>query len=456
MQHLDEGTIHAWLDGALAPDESRRAEEHVASCKACAALVAEARGLIAAASRILLALDDVPSGVIPVHAEGEIGVPDELATLRARKAAESVARRRPRSRMPWMAAAAILLVAVGTLTVVQRGGVPAIRNADEATSTAASAVVGSAGAPSASSTPAVTAPPVPTPAAERVSEESRAKEALRNTGRKDAIADKKQTVAEPAVDASRAGARLERDAVATDRRRDERVRENKALNEVEQRRDAPRQPQSQQAQQRPQSQLQAGSLADAQRQLVKADSTRRSSLDSLARNVAPSAPAAKVAADTLASARPAAVVTGTAAASRAALTSGFARDRELGAPGGRIFLFAGCYQIEGNQRPVALPARIELDTAVARTRADTVWYLARSLEVARAPVAELSWRTTGASTVDLSMTRNAVPTTVQLTFPEMGLDVVVTGAMGSTAKTVQRAREANVPQVYAAKRIVCR
>jgi anti-sigma factor RsiW len=65
MRHLDEGTIHAWLDGALSADEAARAEAHVASCTVCAEAVAEARGLIAASTRILTALDDVPAGVVP-------------------------------------------------------------------------------------------------------------------------------------------------------------------------------------------------------------------------------------------------------------------------------------------------------------------------------------------------------------------------------------------------------
>ena len=63
--HLDEGTIHAWLDGALDAEEAARVEQHVAECAACASAVAEARGLVAGASRILSALDDVPSGVLP-------------------------------------------------------------------------------------------------------------------------------------------------------------------------------------------------------------------------------------------------------------------------------------------------------------------------------------------------------------------------------------------------------
>src|ERR1700680_5218213 len=68
MQHLDEGTIHSWLDGALSADEAARVEAHVKECPQCAAAVAEARGFIAGASRILTALDNAPRGVIPVAA----------------------------------------------------------------------------------------------------------------------------------------------------------------------------------------------------------------------------------------------------------------------------------------------------------------------------------------------------------------------------------------------------
>ena len=57
MQHLDEGIIHAWIDGELPPDEASRVEAHANSCAACGALVAEARGLVAASSRIVSALD---------------------------------------------------------------------------------------------------------------------------------------------------------------------------------------------------------------------------------------------------------------------------------------------------------------------------------------------------------------------------------------------------------------
>jgi hypothetical protein len=88
MQHPEEGIIHAWLDGALPANEAALIESHVATCADCAAAVAEARGLIAASSRIVSHLDAVPGKVIP-----------------------AVPRRRATSwRNPWFAAAAAGLI----------------------------------------------------------------------------------------------------------------------------------------------------------------------------------------------------------------------------------------------------------------------------------------------------------------------------------------------------------
>jgi hypothetical protein len=100
--HIDEGTLHAWLDGALSPDESARVEAHIASCAACSAALAEARGLVAAASRILTALDDVPGGVAP--------------TPRAL----SERRRRLWTGWPLRAAAGLLFVVAGSLAVLRQ------------------------------------------------------------------------------------------------------------------------------------------------------------------------------------------------------------------------------------------------------------------------------------------------------------------------------------------------
>lgn len=65
MPRPDEGMIHAWIDGELSPEEAERVEKLVESDPEWSAAAAEARGLIAASSRILGELDSVPAGVIP-------------------------------------------------------------------------------------------------------------------------------------------------------------------------------------------------------------------------------------------------------------------------------------------------------------------------------------------------------------------------------------------------------
>lgn len=99
MQHPDEGTIHSWLDGALSADEAANVEAHVKECPQCGAAVAEARGFIAGASRILTALDNAPRGVIPAAAPKKDIDP-----------------------MMWRVAATVLVVAAGTLVVVRNHG----------------------------------------------------------------------------------------------------------------------------------------------------------------------------------------------------------------------------------------------------------------------------------------------------------------------------------------------
>src|SRR5687768_18336393 len=64
-EHPEEGLIHAWLDDALGAAEAERIEAHVRGCAECQTRVAEARGLIAGASRIVAALDDAPARTRP-------------------------------------------------------------------------------------------------------------------------------------------------------------------------------------------------------------------------------------------------------------------------------------------------------------------------------------------------------------------------------------------------------
>ncbi len=104
MQHLEEGVIHAWLDGELSLEEASALEQHVALCGACSDKVIEARGLVAASSRIVSALDGVPAEVVPMRA---------------------VRRKSWYSNTQFRAAAAVLIVAGASLVVLRSGENPA-------------------------------------------------------------------------------------------------------------------------------------------------------------------------------------------------------------------------------------------------------------------------------------------------------------------------------------------
>lgn len=109
MPRPDEGLIHSWLDGQLPPDEAARVEQLLATDAEWAAAAAEARGLVAATSRILNALDHVPAGVVP------------------KGTATPVARRLLRQ-LPWWTkmAAAVVLVAGASTLVMSRTPEPEI------------------------------------------------------------------------------------------------------------------------------------------------------------------------------------------------------------------------------------------------------------------------------------------------------------------------------------------
>jgi anti-sigma factor RsiW len=53
MSHVDEGTLHAYLDGELAPVERERVDAHLRGCPACQARLEEERALIERSSRLL-------------------------------------------------------------------------------------------------------------------------------------------------------------------------------------------------------------------------------------------------------------------------------------------------------------------------------------------------------------------------------------------------------------------
>jgi hypothetical protein len=145
MQHLDEGTIHAWLDGELPPAEREALEAHIESCGQCAAAVAEARGFVAASSRILMALDAVPGGVLPASSQtSHVGAnPPRFTASRA-----------------LMAVAAVLVLSTVTVIATRSGSDASLAKLQEARATRTDApVIASAPAPAASApAPAATAP----------------------------------------------------------------------------------------------------------------------------------------------------------------------------------------------------------------------------------------------------------------------------------------------------------
>jgi hypothetical protein len=126
-EHPDEGTIHAWLDDALGAAEAERLAAHVRTCAECQARVAEARGLIAGASRIVAALDDVPVGTRPQWAQGTVVPGSAAAAAEPGPVGEPIPQA---SLWRWLrvtpgraALAATILVAVGITLTYQRTAV---------------------------------------------------------------------------------------------------------------------------------------------------------------------------------------------------------------------------------------------------------------------------------------------------------------------------------------------
>src|SRR5215217_6913207 len=131
MEHPDEGLIHAWLDDALGAAEAERIAAHVRTCAECQARVAEARGLIAGASRIVAALDEVPAGSRPGWAQSALatgGVEGGVvpAATTGGAAGGTSLWRWLRVTPARAAVAATLLVAIGITLTYDRAGMDSI------------------------------------------------------------------------------------------------------------------------------------------------------------------------------------------------------------------------------------------------------------------------------------------------------------------------------------------
>jgi hypothetical protein len=67
MSHVDDGTLHAYLDGELVPVERARLEAHVAECAACRTRLEEERALIERASGLLGLAQPPERSAPPLH-----------------------------------------------------------------------------------------------------------------------------------------------------------------------------------------------------------------------------------------------------------------------------------------------------------------------------------------------------------------------------------------------------
>jgi hypothetical protein len=67
MSHVDEGALHAYLDGELPPAERARLDAHVAECPTCRTRLEEERALVARASSLLGLAQPPERAVPPLH-----------------------------------------------------------------------------------------------------------------------------------------------------------------------------------------------------------------------------------------------------------------------------------------------------------------------------------------------------------------------------------------------------
>ncbi len=176
--HPDEGTIHAWLDEALPEVQAARIEAHVAACAACAERVAEARGLIAGASRVIGLLDETPTPLVRPVQDGSLWRKLRVTPARA-------------------AIAAMLIVAVGITLTRERTAVESTATPKETGPSLAKDQVASAPMPQA--TPAPQAPAPDSVLKSAIARRLEADQPARTMKRIDGFSPPPQPLASPAI-----------------------------------------------------------------------------------------------------------------------------------------------------------------------------------------------------------------------------------------------------------------
>ena len=82
MSHLDEGTLHALLDGELETNEVAEIQAHLGSCSACGLRLREVKEFLAEADRLIASVE---LGKQPVAAAPQGAAPREAAQARAHR-----------------------------------------------------------------------------------------------------------------------------------------------------------------------------------------------------------------------------------------------------------------------------------------------------------------------------------------------------------------------------------
>lgn len=173
MPHVDEGTLHALLDGELGAAEVLEVQTHFATCAACAARLDEARHLLAETERLVIALEPPAGGAAraPRIVVGRPMIPLDPVVLIPDNPTPTEVRRSRFKIMGW-AAGFLVVVGAGFLGLemrhafssAPRAGSLRIRPEDFTfihTKTADSAAAAPANPPAANANPARTQSPPP-------------------------------------------------------------------------------------------------------------------------------------------------------------------------------------------------------------------------------------------------------------------------------------------------------
>ena len=147
MSHLDEGTLHALLDGELDVTEAREVQSHLGTCVACGSRLQEVKQFLAEADRLVGALE-MPAGAAapppppPRQSESPLRRPlrepetwEETPVLLVLDNAEALARRRRLFRtLGWAAMIAVVIGGGrGLMSLVGHGSLPPARDITTAT-----------------------------------------------------------------------------------------------------------------------------------------------------------------------------------------------------------------------------------------------------------------------------------------------------------------------------------